>query len=80
MVDHTFRNKSKSNARHRGHPVEDDAVQDPDAAEVDRDQHGEDREQDRHVPPDVDRDQGVQALEGDVVGDDRLAYWLEVLG
>ena len=31
-------------------------------------------------PPDVDRDQGVQALEGDVVGDDRLAYWLGVLG
>ena len=55
-------------------------MQDPDAAQVDRDQHGEDREQDLHIPPDVDRDQGVQALEGDVVGDDRLAYWLEVLG
>ena len=51
--------------------MEDDAVQDPDAAQVDRDQHGEDWKQDRHIPPDVDRDQGVQALEGDVVGDDR---------
>ena len=60
--------------------MEDDAVQDPDAAQVDRDQHGEDREQDRHIPPDVDRDQGVQALEGDVVGDGRLANWLGVLG
>ena len=60
--------------------MEDDAVQDPDAVQVDRDQHGDDQEQDNHVPPDVDRDQGVQALEGDVVGDDRLAYWLGVLG
>ena len=60
--------------------MEDDAVQDPDAAQVDRDQRGEEQEQDRHVPPDVDRDQGVQALEGDVVGDGRLAYWLGVLG
>ena len=55
-------------------------MQDPDAVDVDRDQHNDDREQDRLSPPDVDRDQGVQALEGDVVGDGRLAYWLGVLG
>ena len=32
----------------------------------------------QHPDADVERDQGVQALEGDVVGDGRVAGWLGV--